>query len=854
MYGNGRWAIVPPKQTMVITKGAGQRLAGKSLSIGGLVEVRGPATGRDDMTTRMITPFACAPQKKHRRLVKAMLLAGAAASLPVSATVAQELETITVTAKKREQSLQDVTGSVAVIDSETLVKTQVRSFEDYTRQITSLSFNNSGGGQTQLSIRGVFPSRFNHAQPQNRSVVGLLLGDIPITTSAFNPDIGLLDANRIEVLRGPQGTLYGASAQSGAIRIIPNKPSFDGLEGNVSSNVEFTRNGEPSYNFNTVLNIPVTENFAVRGAGYFIEKGGYIDNVFTGEDDINNEQSFGGRLSGLWEPTENLSFDGLVIYHNLQADGRPDEFVQGDPLVATGLVSGASLVAEPFESIDQFTITDFNQISRSTDETFNDEFVILGLTTNLDLGAIGVTSVTSYFDRAFENTLDDSQRGRDALGSYTSECFAGGFDTANPGCSPTINPFFNNSDFNQFTQELRLSSQNESALQWVAGAFFSDEQREFNQTDPFLDLDGNNDLPDLLDAFGLGVFDFGNNENIFIGFQTIDTRQVALFGEATLAFGARDEFELTAGGRWFDYDQDTDITFAGIANDGVTEIDSNISEDGFNPNFALRYNVIEDVGLYISAARGFRLGGVNDPIPLSGVFGSACASDLETLGLTELPEVFGSDSLWNYEAGVKSTLASGKVRFNAAYFYIDWSDVQTQAFLPCGFQTITNDVDIISQGFETEFAAQLNDRLVVNISGSYTDSSLDGDSVILAAEDGSRTPYVPRSLLTAGFDYTQPVEIVGESSEFFLRADIQHTSRSFSEFSENFVAPRFELPSHTSINAFLGLVYKDIEFSLYARNLTDERIVTGFDIDRRQPATFSVARPRTIGLGGRLSF
>ncbi|MDK1030261.1 MAG: TonB-dependent receptor [Anaerolineae bacterium] len=777
-----------------------------------------------------------------------ILLIGAIGTSPALAAGPTVLEEIIVTAKKREQNLQDIAGSIQAIGSEELSKSIVNGFDDYARMVPSLSVMNSGGGQTQIALRGVLAARFNHAQPQSRSTMGMYLGDIPISTSAFNPDVGLVDIERIEILRGPQGTLYGASAMSGAIRIIPKAPNMDEFEGEINLSAGFTDGGDNSYIVKGVVNIPVSDSFAVRASGYYIEKGGYIDNVFSGEENYNDEESFGGRLSALWNVTDSVSLDALVMFHELQADGRPDEYVPGNPLNSVGLNSGGSLIASPFESQAQWTVDNEREIIKTINDPFDDEYYILGLTANVDLDWGLFTSVTSYYDRDFENTLDDQQRTRDALGAYQAGFYVPGAGEN----APLSSVFINSSKMEQFAQELRISSSGDNSFQWLAGLFYMDQNRTFDQTQEMPGLDT------LLNFFGIGAeqgFVWGSlPDNVFTGAQTIDTEQWALFGEATLAFGSRQQFEFTAGLRWFNYDQKADIFFSGIANDGVTQLNEKTSESGVSPNFVLKYIASDDVNVYASAAKGFRIGGLNDPIPLAGVFGSACASDLESLGLTSLQNSFESDELWNYELGMKSTLNEGKVRLNTALFYIDWKDVQTQAFLPCGFQTLTNDADLISKGVEVELLAQASESLSLNLGISYTDAELNGDSQILAAEDGARAPYVPKWLIYAGFDFTRPLNILGGDKLYYIRADLQYTSNSYSEFSNTFVLPRVELPSHTSGNIYIGLIDSKWEAALFIKNVSDERIVTGFDADRRQPSTFSIARPRTVGFDVKFRF
>lgn len=788
-----------------------------------------------------------------------LLVAGICTAVPLTASnvVASEwaLEEVVVTARKRgDQSIQDISGSIQALGSEDLEKAVTEGFGDYARLVPSLQILDSGGGQSQIAMRGIFPARINHAQPQARSTAAIYFDEVAVTSAGFNPDVGLVDLDRIEVLRGPQGTLYGASSMSGAIRVIPKSPDLEELSGELGFNVGDTQDGSESYSFTGALNLPLSETFALRGAAYSVNKGGYIDNVYSGEDDYNDEQSYGARLIGLWQPTDSISIKPMVVYHNLEADGRPDQYIPGDLAVTVGASRGASLVA-PGEDISQFTITDELQTSKVNDDPFEDEFAIFGLTVGLDYDWGTITSVTSYMDREFLNNIDDNQRARDANGATNAA-------TGQPitGFARIV------TDSQNFAQELRVSSPSDASIEWIAGIYYEDQEREFDQSSLVPGLEAHFDAFGIPGWPGLSNLYGADLDYQFQGFQTIDTTQLALFGEVVIPLG--EKLSLTAGLRWYDYEQETFLRFRGIPNGGVSVLDQSVEEDGVNPKVAISYDYNEDTMLYASAARGFRLGSLNEPVPTNDIFfpGFSCAAadpnnlndgvtTLEDLGFNpgvDLDPV-ESDTVDTYEIGSKMTFADGRARVNAAVYYTEWEDIPTIITMTCGYSVILNASQVISQGFELESTFQATESLRLGFNAAYTNSELDKDSEFLGAKAGARTPFTPEWNINGSFDFSRPSTLLG-AQEWYISGNVSYISNQFSSFAELGSERRVELPSTTTANLFVGLVADSWEASLYVKNLTDEEILTGVDYDRRQPTHFTRARPRTIGANFKYRF
>jgi len=248
--------------------------------------------------------------------------------------------------------------------------------------------------------------------------------------------------------------------------------------------------------------------------------------------------------------------------------------------------------------------------------------------------------------------------------------------------------------------------------------------------------------------------------------------------------------------------------------------------------------------VYLQAAKGFRLGGITEPIPLAGVFGTNCAKDLTAVGLASIPDSFKSDHLWSYELGAKTRWLEHRLVVNAAVFDIEWKDIQTNVFLPCGFITVVNAGKVRSRGGEVEMSWAPTEGLTLSTAGAYTDATLIEKTAQFTAQQGDRVPNVPKVTANAAIEYRRPYGSAGHA--LFGRAAVSYVGDSFTEFQSLSTAK--QVPSSTSVDASVGLAVKQWEASVFAKNLTNRLIVTGVDTDRNVPTTYSVAPPRTVGL------
>ena len=743
---------------------------------------------------------------------------------------AQVLEEILVTAQKRGAvNLQDISGSVQALSADALEDSFAEGFDDYYTRISSLSAINQGGGQTQIIIRGVTTGRVTHAQPQDRSTAGLYIDETPVTANAFNPDLGLFDINRIEVLKGPQGTLYGASSMSGAIRIITNEPDPEAFDAKVDVTVSTTERGGENHSEKFMVNVPLSDSAAIRAVAYNISDSGFIDNIATGDENYNDEQSVGGRVSLLWQANDRLSLRGTVHIQDLEADGRPDMF-RPDQDYLTNAVGVA--------------ITEDYQTFKVVDDTFDDDITLLNGLITYSLENHEIVSSTSYLDRDFFNQLDGTIRIR-GLTPFP-------FFFARNGLEPPVSDFENRSEIEDFSQEIRISNTDGGPLGYALGVFYSDQEKTFNQRGFIPGSDSIFPPPNAV-VFGAPP------DAIFAGDSAIKQEQVAVFGEVSYQFS--DRWEAAIGLRWFDWEQTANIRFAGLVQGGVDIRDGESSESGVTPKFRLSYAANEDMLIYASAGKGFRIGGVNEPVA-TGI----CGADLALIGATEsTPEAYDSDDLWSFEVGAKTSWMDNRLYVNGSIYVIDWEDLQTSVLLPsCGFSFVDNSGDAEIWGGELEIQAALTEFLSGYLNASYTDGELTSNpnnlGVGLFGRDGDRIPNVPKWIFSAGADYTAPLSggWSGGGWNWFVRGGIQYRGSSLSLFNPDASARNFsrtpEVPSSFTGDISLGFENQDWQLSLFVKNVSDERTVTAVDTDRVEPITDTLGRPRTIGVNLRRNF
>jgi iron complex outermembrane receptor protein len=772
---------------------------------------------------------------------------------PVSAQTAAAAEEdsniIIVTATKRNANLQDIPFSINAQTQADIQRTGAVSLEDISRNVAGLSIQNLGPGQSQVAIRGVSAGQIVRDQPGVKEQVGVYLDESVISLSLFTPDLDLFDLNRVETLRGPQGTLFGSGSIGGTIRYITNQPDLNDFSAVVEGDVQLVDGDDIGWHLKSAVNVPLSEDKAAfRAVGYYTQYGGFINALREGggiTEDVNSGTRVGGRFSLALKPTEGLTITPRVIYQEVTADGNNRQEVY-------------NLFANPFTTTRPPVTLGERQQHLLLDEKFSDETLIADIVINAELGSVAMTTVTSFTDRKILVSRDAS-----ALSGSVS------VDLGYPAAAVSLpSNLRDTTEVEQISQEVRFASDNDSPFQWVVGGYYSSVERRYKQRLP---------TPGY-DAFTDATLGAGTSAAVANGFPVdspfnsdldYDIEQFAAFGEAS--YDLTDALTVTAGGRYYDFREVRTITTGGLFANGDTGVVDRTSSTGFTPRLLVSYEVVPDIKVNAQASQGFRLGGVNDPlnIPLCSAQDAAIFGGFQD---------YNDEKLWNYELGVKAQ--RGGIRFNAAAFYTDISDLQvTLDAGSCSSRISFNVPKAHTAGFEWELGAEPIDGLDLGLSGSILQAEFDstvvdgGGAVLGGVQDGNRLPSVPKFQVSANATYTFPIG----SGVAFFNTSIQHVGSRFTQPSDQVGNPRsfvsglpfggatgneatvvnLKLPSYQMVNLSAGIELENqLDVIFYVKNVFDENALLSFDRERggRARLGYQVSQPRTFGMTVRKGF
>jgi iron complex outermembrane receptor protein len=749
---------------------------------------------------------------------------------------------IVVTAQKRTQSLQDVPISISVIGGEMMAQRGQDDFAKVTRGIPGISFIDMGPGQSQLSIRGINTGAVARDDTARKESVGVYLNETPVSVALFNPDLDTYDLARVEVLRGPQGTLYGAGSLAGTVRLISNQPDSRSFAASGDGTLSFTRDGGTNYALKEMINLPISRDLlALRVVGYSDYTSGYVDNIALGRNDVNDARKYGVRAALRFTPDTSLTITPSVVWQHIKTGGFPIEDVSSVLAVTTNpalvaslptdrptrpdpLVPGQTIIANPTGG----SYTQYRQVP----EGLTDDFKVYNLEVEYDLGGVGLTSSSSYLDRDLVARRDFTY--------FVNTIFGGGAGYSLPTAS-----LRDQTRLKTFVQELRLASKGAGPFSWIAGVYYQHEDRDYAQSILSDGFEGATGIPASSAGLGAGV--------LYLGTFALKLRQYAMFGEAS--YKLTDTLSATAGLRWFDYSQTRHTVLAGLFNDlAVTDQNVSTQASGFNPKFLLSYKPTRHLLVSAQASRGFKLGGPTDPVP------GICAADAASSGVAS--GEFKPETLWNYELGVKSDWAGGRLTINGALFQMDYTNLQLNRRLACSFTVTTNGGKARSRGVELEISARPFKGLELSLGGSYIDAVLQTDEPSLNAAAGDSLPLSPRFTANGSARYT-----AGLSASLDGYADFswQHVGGMVSFFNSALAgAPPVDplgnsVPAYDIFNLRLGVTRGPIELSLFADNLFDKRAAIAIDRERVGFITegnyglnartgLIVNQPRTIGI------
>ena len=784
---------------------------------------------------------------------------------------AEQGDVIIVTATKRASTVQDVPFSINAQTQEDIQRANASTIEDISRNVAGLAVQNLGPGQSQVSVRGVSAGQIVRDQPGVKEQVGVYLDESVISLSLFTPDLDLFDLNRVETLRGPQGTLFGSGSVGGTVRYITNQPRLGRTEALVEGNLNHVKDGDMGGHLKAALNIPWGETAAVRAVAYYQKYAGFIDALGpAGGDDVNDGVRFGGRLSLLWQPVAQMKITPRVVYQEVESDGFNRQEVFN--LFHNDFTDGP----DAFDKREQYLLLR---------EKFRDKTLLADLTGSYDFGGFELTSVTSFTDREILVSRDAS-----ALTGSVS------VDLGFPGFADLPSNLRDTTDLKTFTQEIRLASTGDGPLQWLVGGFYSDVERDYaqrlptpgydvNVTNPFLaslcSLDDGNPANGDEDASckdpatltPLTAADINNGfplDSPYNADLPYDIKQKAIFGEASYDFG---QFKVTAGARYYDFEETRDFVSGGLFSNGDTNLDDETSSNGISPRIIATWEPSRNLSVNVQAAKGFRLGGTNDPLNIT-----LCNDEDELIYSPFQSESYDDETLWNYEAGVK--YSKGPITFNGAIFHTKIKDLQVTVDAgSCSSRIVLNVEKAHTTGVEMELAANPFPGLDLSIAGSYVSAEFDTtvDNATLALRtgirEGNRLPSVPKFQMAAAATYGQRF---GDNSDWYVNASLQHVGSRYTQPGDQEDNPRtfthglapvvppgsattldLKLDSYQLFNLSAGLEFDSgLEFVLYVNNVFDENAKLAFDRERggRARLGYHVGTPRTVGLTVRHKF
>ncbi|HWU02793.1 MAG TPA: TonB-dependent receptor [Novosphingobium sp.] len=699
---------------------------------------------------------------------------------------------IVVTATKRSAStIQDTPISVAALGGNDLKTKGAMDFADFYHAVPGLAVQDEGPGDKRYVIRGINAS--------GAGTVGLYLDEVVITGENSQdgggqaPDVKLFDIDRVEVLKGPQGTTFGASSMAGTIRYITAKPNLSEWGGYMQMGLRATDGASLGLQTDGAVNIPVVKDkFAVRVAGYYANLPGWISNKF--ESGVNNELSKAGRISARYKPIEDLTIDGMAMYQKMHQDSK--NYYNTTDYAGNALPANyqADQVKSPYDD---------------TSEIYN-----LTVAYKRPFGTFTATGSRFVRDTGFT---------RDA--SLAADSFLGlAYNGA--GMSALVQDKHRKVD----SAEIRFASNFAGPLQILIGGFLQNEDRYFRSSWPLADASGN--IP--------------ANASMLLD-RTVDTkiRERAIFGE--VSYKIFPSLTFTAGARWFDFNlTQTSVSltsFGGGAGSGAGNPLAS-HDSGVIGRFNLAWKATEHTNAYIQIAQGYRSGGANDQ--------TAAA-----IANVTIPAGYGSDELWSYELGVKNTLLDRKLFLNGAVYYIDWSNIQVSEQASSGtvsFAYTGNGGKASVTGAEIELEARPAKGLRFTLNGNYSLAKLtENNPVAGTGNKGDHIPYVPTWTGSTSLSYSHPIEKLDVDGNIGIDASYQGGSATeFNSSIDNYE----KLNPYWLVGVHAGVSRGPWSVNLNVSNLLNDRTTINYNeiVPGLYPLGHYTNRPRTVMLSGMLKF
>ena len=744
---------------------------------------------------------------------------------------------ITVTAQKRTENIRDVPIAISVLSGVTLEDRHLENIDDLTRLAPGISFSAGGGegagqGQQTISIRGV-------SSNVGAATVGMYLNETPITLPG---EVGtslpkMFDMDRVEVLRGPQGTLYGSSSEGGTVRFISTKASTTTSEAVTSADVSYTKNGSANYEFRAVTNTPVIDNvLGLRFGILYANESGWIDRYGHPPGEItvsdgqliksgaNNEFDFAAKLTATYTPSPDLTITPFFYYQRVKAEDQPSFFL-GQPLYTQ-----ENNVAQPVR----------------------DTFFVSDLTVNKNLPFADLTSVSSWYWKEIYRQAD---------GTYYDPEYVVPFilDPAFPAKAPVADATladlpttaYDRQTVSTISQELRMASKkpdaNDIPISWVTGLWFSYQQYRLEHREQapgwnnlFTQIYGfSPDNPQLSPIADPADPTLWSGDKFQWNYTLRQTKTYAVFGQ--INYDPVHNVHLSAGLRYDTTTLPYQRYAGGFFNVGdPAAYQATEKEHALTPKFSVAVDATDDVNVYASAAKGFRVGGPNNPVPQA-----LCQGDYNNLGISAEPKSYVHDQLWTYEIGSKSSLADRAISLNVAAYYTTWKDIQQQIELPtCGYAYVSNVGDATIKGGEVEFRDKIAalGGLTIGLSGGVENAQITNVQAGSPASVGQHVLYTPQWTAIVSADHSWPVFTAGRAA---LHIDYDLVGPSNGSFVVG--NPDYNDPRYAVLNGNIGFNVGPNQWTLYTNNALDNSTIIKHPQVNLVIEAYTV-QPRVVGI------
>ncbi|MDO7835585.1 TonB-dependent receptor [Sphingobium sp. HBC34] len=721
---------------------------------------------------------------------------------------------IIVTAQKREERLLDVPVSVSAVSSQALTQQNLVSIRDFYTRIPGIQL--SGNNTQDISVRGI------NAGGATNPTVSILIDDIQVGSSTYLgrppiPDLDPATIERVEVLRGPQGTLYGASSLGGLIKYVTKAPSLTDFSGRVEAGVNTVKDGGEGWSLRGSVNAPlVSDRIGVMLSAFYRDDPRYIDSIVSPSGatakDANKNIVWGGRAALLFKPTDTLSVTLAALYQKQDSAGANP--IPVCSTCSTTSPSGTTISYDPRGVPDVRT-------ARAAVTAIQNELYLYSAKIALDLDDMQLVSLTAWGRNRQDNVIDATSRFGflDAIGIYPA---GGTYIFSQPLLT------------NKFTQELRLSG-TATAFDWLVGAFYTNERSSLAQA-----IQREGAAPQLT------VYS-GTNDSTY--------EEKAVFGDVTVHL--TDKFDVQVGGRYAANQQDylvasvIDAAAQPIFGPGENHLFRS-KENAFTWLFSPSYKFTPDLMAYARIAKGYRPGGPNTETP-----GAA--------------PTFAADTVINYELGLKGTVLDRMLTFDMAAFVIDWKNIQLQnTSIPSQFVFFENGEKARSRGLEAQATLTPLPGLTITANTAITDAELTKTLDPTIISDDPTIPYVQRLLgrkgdrlpysarFTGNFGVQQDFAI-SASGTGYVGFNVNYIGNRYGLLNQNSTTARFErakLPGYTLVDLRAGLgLSNGIDVNFYVRNLFDKKGITSVDSrNGTQVPQITLVTPRTIGMTASLRF